>query len=144
MNLRLLFAFSLMAICVTMHAVGLMGAVRWMKRRPAVVDGRLWPAIWMLVCLAGWVILMHLLQVTVWALFYTWKQTMPDFDSALYFSAVTYTTTGYGDLVLPREWHLAGGVEALTGILMCGLSTGFFIAIVSKLLGTYLGDERNS
>jgi hypothetical protein len=29
----------------------------------------------------------------------------------LYFSGVTYTTTGYGDLVLPKEWRLVGGNE---------------------------------
>jgi hypothetical protein len=46
---------------------------------------------------------------------------------------VTYTTTGYGDLVLPPEWRLFGAIEALTGILMCGWSTGFFFAIVSQM-----------
>jgi len=46
---------------------------------------------------------------------------------------VTYTTTGYGDLVLPRDWRLVGGIEALTGILMCSWSTGFFVAVVSRL-----------
>ena len=56
-----------------------------------------------------------------------------DVQAALYFSAVTYTTTGYGDLVLPEEWRLLGGVEALTGILMCGWSTGFFFAVVSRM-----------
>ena len=40
---------------------------------------------------------------------------------------------GYGDLVLPPEWRLVGAIEALTGILMCGWSTGFFFAIVSRL-----------
>ena len=58
---------------------------------------------------------------------------MPDLPTAFYFSAVTYTTTGYGDLVLPHDWRLVGGVEALTGILMCGWSTGFFFAIVNRL-----------
>jgi Ion channel len=48
---------------------------------------------------------------------------------------VTYTTTGYGDLVLPEEWRLAGGVEALTGILMCGLSAGMFFAVFSSIFG---------
>lgn len=57
-----------------------------------------------------------------------------DLPSAFYFSAVTYTTTGYGDRVLPEEWRLVGGVEALTGILMCGWSTGFFFAVVSRML----------
>ena len=58
---------------------------------------------------------------------------MADLQSALYFSAVTYTTTGSGDLVLPPEWQLLGGVEALTGILMCGWSTGFFFAVFSRM-----------
>jgi voltage-gated potassium channel Kch len=54
--------------------------------------------------------------------------------SALYFSAVTYTTTGYGDVVLPTEWRLVGAVEALTGILMCGWSSGFWFVVVSHAL----------
>ena len=51
-----------------------------------------------------------------------------------YFSAVTYTTTGYGDLGLPKEWRLVGGGEAPTGILTCGWSIGFFFAVVSGML----------
>jgi len=58
---------------------------------------------------------------------------MPDAQSAFYFSVVTYTTTGYGDLVLPPEWRIVGGVEALTGILMCGASTAFFFAVLSRV-----------
>ncbi|HVR19331.1 MAG TPA: potassium channel family protein, partial [Polyangiaceae bacterium] len=52
---------------------------------------------------------------------------------ALYFSGVTYSTVGYGDLVLPEHWRLLGPIEGLTGILMCGLSTGLFFALISKL-----------
>ena len=63
-----------------------------------------------------------------------WTHGMPDLPSAFYFSAVTYTTTGYGDLVLPKEWRLVGGVEALTGILMCGLSTRLFSLSSAKSL----------
>ena len=63
-----------------------------------------------------------------------WTHGMPDLPSAFYFSAVAYTTTGYGDLVLPKEWRLVGGVEALTGILMCGLSTRLFSLSSAKSL----------
>jgi hypothetical protein len=66
---------------------------------------------------------------------------MADMSSGLYFSAVTYTTTGYGDLVLPPQWRLVGAIEALTGILMCGLSTGFFFAVVSRM---WRADMRGS
>jgi hypothetical protein len=91
-----------MALCVTIHAVGLTAAVRWMKRRAAPLDGRFWRATGTLIGIAGWSILLHLFEIAVWGFFYVWKQGMPDLQSALYFSAVTYTTTGYGDLVLPK------------------------------------------
>ena len=78
-------------------------------------------------------VLLHLLEIGVWALFYVWKGGMADFQSSFYFSAITYTTTGYGDLVLKETWRVLSGVEALTGILMCGWSTGFFMAIVSRI-----------
>ena len=55
-------------------------------------------------------------------------------ESALYFSGVTYTTVGYGDLVLPQPWRLLAPLEALVGILMVGLSTGLFIVVVSRLV----------
>ena len=87
----------------------------------------------MLICVAGWAVLLHLLQIVIWGFFYAWSHGMPDLPSAFYFSAVTYTTTGYGDLVLPKQWRLVGGIEALTGILMCGLSTGLFFAVFSKV-----------
>ena len=130
---KLLIAWCLMALCVTIHAIGLTAAFSWMKGRSVTIQGRFWSATWMLICIAGWTILMHLLQIAVWALFYVLKHGMPDLTSALYFSAATYTTTGYGDLVLPVKWRLVGGVEALTGIMMCGLSTGLFFAVFSKI-----------
>lgn len=130
---KLLIAWCLMAACVTIHAVGVASALRWL-RPEADRARRFWPWTWLLVRVAGWIILFHLIEIAIWAFFYVWKDAMPDLASALYFSAVTYTTTGYGDLVLPEQWRLLGGVEALTGILMCGWSTGFFFAVVNRLL----------
>ena len=136
---KLFIAWCLMALCVTIHAIGLTAAFSWMKGRSVTIQGRFWSATWMLICIAGWAVLMHLLQIAVWAFFYAWKHGMPDLTSAFYFSAVTYTTTGYGDLVLPKQWRLVGGVEALTGILMCGLSTGLFFAVFTKVFSLNRG-----
>jgi voltage-gated potassium channel Kch len=131
---KLLIAWSLTALCVIVHAVGMTTLLRWVSRCwTARVDARFWFATWMLVRAAGWIILLHLVEIAIWAFFYTWKHGMPDLQSALYFSAVTYTTTGYGDLLLPSEWRLVGGVEALTGILMCGWSAAFFFAVVTRM-----------
>jgi hypothetical protein len=130
---KLLLGWSLLALCVVIHAAGVTSAVRWLRGRADAVQD-FWGGAWLFIRLAGWMVFLHLTEITTWALVYTWKDAMTDIQSALYFSAVTYTTTGYGDLVLPPEWRLVGAIEALTGILMCGLSTGLFFAVVSRLL----------
>ena len=130
---KLLIAGLLMALCVTVHAVGLTVEFGWMKRHRPAGERVFWPWVWLLIVLACWMIVLHLVEIALWAFVYAWKQAMPDLPSAFYFSAVTYTTTGYGDLVLPTAWRLVGGIEALTGILMCGWSTGFFFAVVSRM-----------
>jgi len=132
---RLVIAFLLMAFCVAIHAMGLIAVFRWTRARVARGGREFWPSTWRLIRIASWTVFLHLLQIVVWAIHYTWQGAMPDLTTACYFSAVTYTTTGYGDLVLPPEWRLAGGVEALTGILMCGLSTGMFFVVFSDIFG---------
>jgi len=129
---KLLVAWSLMAFCVAVHATGVTSVVRWLRPR-STVTSRYWGVTWLFVRVAGWIIFLHMIEIAAWAIVYAWRDAMPDLQSALYFSAVTYTTTGYGDLVLPQPWRLAGAIEALTGILMCGWSTGFFFAIVSRM-----------
>ena len=129
---RLLAACLLMASCVIIHAVGMTSAIRRLRQASATIQG-FWPGVGLLILVATWMVLLHLSEIVVWALAYWWNGALADFRTAMYFSAVTYTTTGYGDVVLPVGWRLDGGVEALTGILMCGWSTGFFFAIFNRL-----------
>ena len=128
---KLLIGMGLMATCVVIHAGGVASAVSWVRRQQ--VPQQLWPWMRLFIILAGWIILLHVTEITAWAVIYASAGAIPGMQSAWYFSAVTYTTTGYGDLVLPQEWRLVGAIEALTGILMCGWSTGFFFAVVSRM-----------
>ena len=129
---RLPTALTLMAFCVAIHAAGVSLALQRLRRRPREAPA-FWTSTRLFVFVSVWIVLLHLAEISVWALFYLWRHAMPDLPSALYFSAVTYTTTGYGDLVLVEGWRLLGAVEALTGILMCGWSTGFFFAVVNQV-----------
>ena len=131
---QLIVACSLMAVCVTIHASGVTWAMRRLNARPPAQQ--FWPSLRLFIAVAVWIVLLHLLEIVAWAGLYVWNGALADLPTALYFSAVTYTTTGYGDVVLPAEWRLDGGVEALTGILMCGWSTAFFFAIVNRLTAT--------
>ena len=136
---KLLTAWCLVALTVAMHAAGLSAMLsRMSSARPGT---RFWPVTRRLVWVAWWLVLLHLSEIVVWALFYWWQKCLPDAESSFYFSGVTYTTLGYGDLVLPKEWRLLGPVEGLTGILMCGLSTGLFFAVVVKLRASRFAAE---
>ncbi len=139
---KLLAAFALMALCVVVHGLGLGSVLRATARRRRSAP-RFSHWIWLFIRLAAWIIVVHMIEIAAWAAFYSWKQAMPDPQSALYFSAVTYTTTGYGDLVLAPQWRLLAGVEALTGILMCGWSTGFFFAFVSQMLDVQVASMQD-
>jgi hypothetical protein len=130
---KLLIAFLLMASCVAVHAMGLLRILDSVRVSTKGVTPAFWPATRKLIQIAGWTVGLHLVQILAWAALYALRGALPEFTTAAYFSAVTYTTTGYGDIVLPEEWRLVGGVEALTGILMCGLSAGMFFAIFSRI-----------
>jgi hypothetical protein len=129
---RLLIAACLVGMTVTIHAAGLALVLERVWRSPARLETRFWPITWLLIRIAWFLIVIHLFEIAVWALFFWWQKCLPDAESSLYFSGVTYATLGYGDLLLPKEWRLFGPVEALTGTLMCGLSIAFFFAVLSK------------
>ena len=134
MVVKILIAIALLTLCVVIHAGGITWAVRQVRRRE--VPGQpLWLWLRLFACIAAWIVLLHVVEITAWAMVYAWGGAIPGIQAAGYFSAVTYTTTGYGDLVLPEDWRLVGAIEALTGILMCGWSTGFFFAVVSRMYG---------
>jgi voltage-gated potassium channel len=82
--------------------------------------------------ITGFVVL-HVLEILLWAGFYRWL-CFPLWESAFYFSAASYATVGYGDVVLPQMWRTLGPVESIIGVLMCGLSASFLFAIVTRLV----------
>lgn len=130
----LVAAFFLLAACVVIHAAGLALLLRWAYTRQPSVGVHPWRLTMFIVHIAWWLTVLHLIQIVLWALYYRMRGCLPDFETALYFSGVSYTTLGYGDVVLPREWRMLGPTEGLTGILMCGLSTAIFFGITHRIL----------
>jgi hypothetical protein len=74
----------------------------------------------------------HLAQINLWALAFYLLAFFGDFWSAQYFVSETYTTLGYGDLLLPPEHRMLAGWLAITGLLMIGWSTAVFAYLVTK------------
>ncbi len=75
-----------------------------------------------------------LLQIAVWAASFFFVGQFPDYRDAFYHSAVNFATLGYGDIVMKPPWRILGAMEAISGVLMLGLSTAVLSTVFSKLL----------
>ena len=135
MLVRLLQSLLLLAVTVAFHTLVLSLLLRHAERYVEAVRLTFATYAWLLVRISSVAVLAHLIEVVLWAVFYVWQGALPDFVVSFYFSAVTYATIGYGDVVLPETWRLTAAVEGLTGILMCGWSAAFFFAVVSHIYG---------
>lgn len=76
-----------------------------------------------------WVVATTTAGVWLWAIVYDLLGVFPTFEEALYFSIVSYTTLGYGDVILPHEWRILSGMTATNGFLNFGLMTALMIEV---------------
>lgn len=128
-----LIAFSLLALCVIIHAAGLAMLIQRNKTLTNESPMTGFQSGCLLVKVASYLLVLHLLEIAIWALCYHRLGCLPDLETAFYFSGTSYATLGYGDILLPKEWRMLGPVEGLAGILLCGLSTSFFFVVVTRI-----------
>jgi voltage-gated potassium channel len=76
---------------------------------------------------------LHGVEIWTYALFYTAAHATRDFEEALYFSTVTYTTIGYTGSDITKAWRVLGAIEGANGIILLTWSAAFFVAIVSRM-----------
>ena len=87
----------------------------------------------LVVRLATAVVVLHGLEILLWAGFYRWR-CLPSWNSAVYFSASSYSTLGCSDVSLPPSWRPLAPLESVIGVLMCGISVSLLFAIVTRLI----------
>ena len=77
-----------------------------------------------------WTLGMMTVSVWVWAVALYELEIFVEFEASIYFSLVAFTTLGFGDILLPTEWRLLGGLAAAHGLLMFGLLTAILVEIL--------------
>ena len=131
----LIASFIVVSLCVVIHTFGLVLLADWLIRHPLKVEPQVSIRRYsvLLISVFAIIILLHVVETIVWAGFYDLWGLFSDFETSWYFSLGSYTTIGYGDVVLPAKWRMLGGVEGINGVLLCGLSTAFLFLIVNHM-----------
>ena len=132
---ELLVAFGIVAVCLLLHVGAIVSLADWMldRREKRKEEMRTFGYMVLLLAAFSVIIVLHMVEIGIWAVFYYVRSLFQDFETSLYFSITSYTTIGFGDVVLPRAWRLLGGIEGITGVLLCGLSTAFVFAIINAM-----------
>lgn len=126
----------LVAFTVLIHVVCLVFLAKWTRyaRWDEAGMGAFGKIVWLFVRVVWVILLSHIVQICIWALFYYVQGSFSTVEASLYFSGVTYTTIGYGDVLISSPWRLLATTQGLVGILMCSLSAAFFFSLMTRLL----------
>lgn len=81
------------------------------------------------------------IEVWIWALSYLLLGAFADFETGLYFSTVTFSTLGFGDVLPPERWRLFAALEAVNGFLVIGWSTAYLVAASTRVGPFRLGEH---
>lgn len=128
-------AILLVSLTLLLQVSGVTALIEWLKHVVARDVDKHGPAYSATLVMKSTVtiVLLHGFSILLWAGFYR-SFCLPSWEIAFYFSACSYSTVGYGDVILPSAWRQLGPLESFTGVLMCGISVSVLFALVTRLL----------
>ena len=133
MLIQLFLATIMSLVTVVIHLTGLAFLVRMLRSHHRLVRPLKSAPVAVLLIATATIFAIHTVEIWLYALLYVLLGALGTFEVALYFSTVTYSSVGYGDVLLRQEWRILGAIEGATGILMIGWSTAFLVSMLGKL-----------
>jgi hypothetical protein len=133
--LNLLVASFMVAMTFSIHFMGLIVLTAMMRRAArgggaeasVLREGRS-----ILMAVFG-LFALHSVQIWLYAFAYLTVGEFDTMETALYFASATFTTVGYGDVILSHNWRMLGAAEGLNGFLLIGWSTAFLVSLTGRL-----------
>ena len=129
----LAFGAGMLLIIVLLHGAGLDGVTTRYKKRSEMLRNRGWHPRLATPVFAGSILLMlclHLLESIIWGLVLNKAGLISDLRDSFYFSANTYTTLGYGRMLLPYDWRELAPIMAISGLFTFAWTTSEMFNIV--------------
>lgn len=132
---NLAVASAMVALTVTLHFYGLFllrHLLRHSDRRFQAQHSVRGGGALLLVAVFG-IFAIHTAEIWLYAALYRALGAIPDFETALYFSTVSFASLGYGDIVLSHDWRLVAGIEAANGLILFAWSTAFLMSVMTRV-----------
>ena len=133
-------------VCLALQVVASVLALRYFAR---VAKRPLGPAPRLAIFLEFSILMLTLMlgnivQAAFWAVIYMALGAFQDFETALYFSGLTFTSLGYGDVVINGRVRLIAPLQAANGLMMFGITTGLFIAAFQHAVKKWIEAHQHS
>ena len=132
---QLIIGALLVCLTVFIHAITLDRLMKFVEKIGPQLYKRLrsvWKPSLLMMTVLG-IFCAHIVQIWLWAGFYMAINAFSDFETALYFSTSSFTTVGYGDVYLGKDWRLLSSFQSANGFILFGWSTAFIFEIMSML-----------
>ncbi len=139
MLLNIIIGLIVIGLTVTIQGYGTMYWVRRydLKKGSQTNDYLRKKGAQILITTSVFLIFLHLVQAAIWALVFMLLPEVTEFETfekSMYFSLVTFTTVGYGEITIASGNRVLAGLEAINGITLIGWSTAFMFAIFQELI----------
>lgn len=132
---QILFGSAVLLICALLHILVIARLVRYLGNNDHFAEHRNTRHQLLTVCALFLVLLFsHTVQIYISAFSLWVVGALPGYEAPIYYALVTYTTVGYGDVVLDPGYRIAGAMISVTGILMFGMTTAFVVGLFSRIL----------
>jgi Ion channel len=136
MLIQLTLATAMVVLTVLIHGAGITALARGLRieandvaehhhfsvKRAAVI---------LIIVLA--LFTLHGIEIWLYAAVYLVIDAVHSLEAAVYYSTITYSSIGFGDTEMARQWRLVGAIEGINGVLLLGWSTAFFVTVVARL-----------
>ena len=131
---KILIATIMLVLTTAIHASGMMLTMKLSRRRADTgkifgVCSRVLRLSLIVICM----FIVTLIEVTAWAGAYLAVDAIEALEKAIYFSMVTYTTLGYGDVLLDENWRVLASYQAANGIIMFGWTTAIVMYAIRQV-----------
>lgn len=136
LNMQLLWGSLYLGLCLGLHCVFLglcIEALRYSAKRMLPKSG-IWRILALLMVALAIIVFSHTAQVWLWAHSVLGAEQIDGWNGAVYFSLVSYTSLGYGDIVLGPDYRVFAAFASVTGLLSFGLSTAILVALLTRFM----------